>query len=120
MTEQFVMPVFDTVQAAADYGRPESVLREMMEAMYPGAKTFVWIGVGTMKYSRMGFPAITGHYHTHRFGRLDDVDTSALAVGDIHTDGNGVTWEVVANVTRQGSAEWPGSHVFCAVEVAND
>jgi hypothetical protein len=89
----------------------------MMETMYPGAKTVVWIGEGSMKYSRMGFPAITGHYYTQRFGRLDDVDTSALAVGDIHTDVNGVTWQVVANVTRQGSAEWPGSHVFCAVEV---
>ena len=120
MTEQFVTPVFDTVQAAAEYGRPEPVLRAMMQAMRPGANTFVWIGEGTMKYSRMGFPVITGHYHTQRFGRLDDVDTSALAVGDIHTDADGVTWEVVANVTRQGSAEWPGNHVFCAVEVAND
>jgi hypothetical protein len=44
---------------------------------------------------------------------------SALAVGDIHTDANGVTWEVMANVTREGSASWLGSHVFCAVEVTN-
>ncbi len=115
------MPAFDTVQAAADYGRPESVLREMMDAMYPGAKTFVWIGVGSVASKRvMGLPSIAGSYATSTWGRVDYIAVSALTVGDIHTDANGVTWEVLANVTRAGSASWLGSHVFCAVEVTND
>jgi hypothetical protein len=118
MSEQFVMPVFDTVQAAADYGRPESVLREMMEAMRPGAKTIVFIGVGSVASKRvMGMPSIAGSYATSTWGRVDYIAVSALAIGDIHTDTNGVTWEVLANVTRAGSASWLGSHVFCAVEV---
>lgn len=119
MTEQeFVMPVFDTVQAAAQYGRSESVLRAMMEASRPGAKAFVFIGVGSVQAPRaMGLPGVVGGHHTVGFGHVDVIGCSALAVGDIHTDANGVTWEVLANVTRAGSASWLGSHVFCAVEV---
>ena len=122
MTElDFVMPVFDTVQAAADYGRPESVLRAMMEAMRPGAKTVVFIATGSVASKRvMALPSIAGSYATNTWGRVDYIAVSALAVGDIHTDADGVTWEVVANVTRAGSASWLGSHVFCAVEVVNE
>jgi hypothetical protein len=114
------MPVFDTVQAAADYGRPESVLREMMEVMRPGAKTMVFIAAGSVTPTkRSGLPKIVDSYATVTWGRVDVVVCSALAVGDIHTD-DGVTWEVVANVTRTGSASWLGSSVFCAVEVVNE
>jgi hypothetical protein len=119
MTEQeFVMPVFDTVQAAAEYGRPESVLREMMKGLRPGAKTFVFIGVGSVQPPRVvGLPGVVGGYQTVTQGHVDVVGVSALAVGDIHTDANGVTWEVMANVIRAGSAAMLGSHVFCAMEV---
>ena len=119
MTEQeFVVPVFDTVQAAAEYGRPEYVLYEMMEASHPGAKTFVFIATGSVASKRvMALPSIAGSYATNTWGRVDYVAVSALAVGDIHTDANGVTWQVLANVTRLGSASWLGSNVFCAVEV---
>jgi len=124
MTEQFVMPVFDTVQAAADYGRPPSELRAMMEAMRPGAKTFVFMAAGSFASLRvMGLPNISSifdSYQTVAWGRVDCIVVSALAVGDIHTDANGTTWEVLANVTRAGSASWLGSHVFCAAEVTNE
>lgn len=109
---------FSTVQAAADYGRPESVLRAMMEALRPDAKTFVFVGVGSVQAPRaMGLPQVVGGYHTVSFGHVDVIGCSALVVGGYHTDANGVTWEVMANTTRQGSASWLGSHVFCAVEV---
>ena len=112
------MPVFDTVQAAAEYGRPESVLRFMMEASHPGAKTIVFIGVGSVQSSpTMGLPRIASAYPTVANGQVDVITWSALAVGDIHTDANGTTWKVTANVIRPGSASWLGSHVFCAVEV---
>lgn len=118
----FVMPVFDTVQAAAEYGRPEQILREMMEAMRPGAKTIVFIAAGSVTSSKrvMGLPKVVDSYATVTWGRVDAVVCSALAVGDIHTDADGVTWEVLANVTRPGSASWLGSNVFCAVEVVNE
>jgi hypothetical protein len=111
--------IFATVQAAAEYGRPEQVLREMMEVMRPGAKTMVFIAAGSVTSSKrvMGFPRLNGSYHTVVWGQVDRIEVSALAVGDIHTDADGVTWEVVANVTRTGSASWLGSSVFCAVEV---
>jgi hypothetical protein len=54
------------------------------------------------------------------WGQVDRIEVSALAVGDIHTDADGVTWEVVANATSPGSAHWLGSHFFCAVEVVNE
>jgi hypothetical protein len=120
----FVKPVFDTAQAAAERGLTHSELHEVIAAMYPNRRYHVFIGSGSIKgYDHvMGMPHYMEKegYSTVRSGWVYHVAASALAVGDIYTDVNGVTWEVVANVTRQGSAEWPGSHVFCAVEVAND
>jgi hypothetical protein len=118
----FIMPVFDTVQAAAEYGRPESVLREMMKALRPGAKTFVFIANGSVyRENRVhGMPSILGHYHTVAYGGVASIACSTLAIGDIHTDVNGVTWEVVANHRIPGTASVLGSHMFCAVEVVND
>lgn len=71
MTElDFVMPMFDTVQAAAVYGRPTSELREMMAAAHIGAKTFTFVAVGSVeKENRVStLPSVIGSYPTVAWG----------------------------------------------------
>jgi hypothetical protein len=115
---------FDTVQAAAEYGLAASELHQMMQIMYPNQRFHFFIGSGSMKSydDVMGMPRYMEkeEYKTVRSGWVYHVAASSLAVGDIHTDTNGVTWKVVANVIRRGSAETLGYHVFCAVEVTSD
>lgn len=112
--------IFATVQAAAEYGRPYEALHEIMAAMYPGRRRYAFVYPGSIAGRVMGFPRLNGSYHTVVWGQVDRIEVSALAVGDIHTDADGVTWEVVANATSPGSAHWLGSHFFCAVEVVNE
>ena len=120
MTE-FVRPVFDTVQAAAEWGVSHRELQEIMMALYPSRRTHIFVASGSIKvYDQvMSMPHYLAKegYQTVRYGHVYHVAATALAVGDIHTDANGVTWEVVANVIIRGSAETLGYHVFCAVEV---
>jgi hypothetical protein len=117
----FVRPVFDTVQAAAEWGVPHGELQEIMMAMYLGRRPYVFVASGSIKvYDQvMGMPHYLAKegYQTVRYGHVYHVAATALAVGDIYTDANGVTWEVVANVINRGSAGTLGYHVFCAVEV---
>jgi len=120
----FVKPVLDTAQAAAERGLSHSELQEIMTTMYPSQRLHVFIGMGSIK----GYDQVISMphymqkegYSTVRYGWVYHVAASTLAVGDIHTDVNGVTWEVVANVINRGSAGTLGYHAFCAVEVTND
>jgi len=117
----FNKPVFNTVQAAAERGLSHSELQEVIATMYPNRRYYVFIGSGSIKgYDQvMGMPHYMEKegYSTVRYGWVYHVAASSLAVGDIHTDVNGVTWEVVANVMNRGSAGTLGYHAFCAVEV---
>jgi hypothetical protein len=117
----FVKRVFDTAQAAAERGLTHSELHEVIAAMYPNRRYHVFIGSGSIKgYDQvMGMPYYMQKegYQTVRYGWVYHVAASSLAVGDVHTDALGVTWEVVANVMNRGSAGTLGYHAFCAVEV---
>lgn len=60
-------------------------------------------------------PSVTGHYHTTRYGELQEFTTSTAHVGDTIAYKH-LTLTVIVNTHSKGDAHVPDTYYFIAIE----